>query len=107
MSPCFCTGACQRPPYQCGGYNINYVPPQPWYDQTAYPSYRTPHRCPVCDGQGNVPKGFYQSEAGLIYVDADTALCKSCWGAGVVWEPQDINVTGTSTADGYNTHQSV
>ena len=40
----------------------------------------TPHACPVCQGRGSVPPGFY----GLF--EADRVCCKSCQGTGVVWE---------------------
>lgn len=46
----------------------------------------TPHRCPVCDGRGNVPYGFYSGQP----VGSTTAAplpepCRSCAGSGLVW----------------------
>lgn len=38
-----------------------------------------PHTCPVCDGCGEVPDGFYRrSYTGDI-------KCRSCEGKGIVW----------------------
>lgn len=58
------------PPWT-GGLQINTSPPQ------------QPYRCPVCEGRGNVPAGFYSR------VGASTAAnpenCRSCMGAGIIW----------------------
>lgn len=43
---------------------------------------RIPHRCPVCDGIGFVPSGFY-SPCGTTSFSAEQ--CKTCNGSGVVW----------------------
>lgn len=46
----------------------------------------TPHKCPVCNGTGNVPMGFYypypyrgNTTGGL------TEQCRTCRGSGIVW----------------------
>lgn len=52
---------------------------------------KTPHKCPVCDGRGNVPAGFYNIDpypqatggAGNITLEG---MCRTCNGAGVLWE---------------------
>lgn len=38
----------------------------------------TPSRCPVCEGRGTVPAGFYTAGA----TDAET--CRTCGGSGMV-----------------------
>lgn len=61
-------------------------------DRTGFPEFKTwpvsqtPHRCPVCGGRGNVPRGFYDgletngSSAGQM-----TEPCRACGGNGVLW----------------------
>ena len=51
------------------------------------PSYklyeRTPHTCPVCEGRGFIPDGFY---LGIGHGHStDTEPCRSCNGTGIVW----------------------
>lgn len=47
-----------------------------------------PQRCPVCDGRGTVPMGFYnhtydgQSSSAA---EPPTEPCRGCSGTGVVW----------------------
>jgi hypothetical protein len=49
----------------------------------------TPHRCPVCHGNGQVAKGFYGQTAGQWTTNSVGAdPCRSCAGTGVVWEPE-------------------
>ena len=50
------------------------IPPQPSLQ---------PHRCPVCDGRGSVPAGFY-SPANTTG-SANPEPCRSCGGQGVLW----------------------
>lgn len=45
-----------------------------------------PFRCPVCNGSGCVPQGFYDGMNGTIgtgHTAPDT--CRSCQGTGIVW----------------------
>lgn len=51
----------------------------------------TPHQCPVCNGRGTVPNGFYNSD-GMQYSSAGTwaETCRSCGGTGVVWEREPV-----------------
>lgn len=47
---------------------------------------RTPHSCPVCNGTGKVPAGFYD----LHNTDHSTTpttpeTCRTCNGEGIVW----------------------
>ncbi len=47
---------------------------------------RAPYRCPVCNGNGMVPNGFYSSTTGQWGSTATSAEeCRSCRGTGVVW----------------------
>jgi hypothetical protein len=45
-----------------------------------------PYRCPVCNGNGLVPNGFYSQTSGG-WASASTApeTCRSCDGSGFVW----------------------
>jgi len=45
-----------------------------------------PHRCPVCNGNGLVPNGFYAQTSGN-WSTASTVpeSCRSCYGTGIVW----------------------
>lgn len=56
-----------------------------------------PYKCPVCDGRGFVPNGFYNTTT-QEYVSVNTTpeTCRSCGGTGVVWSilskyPDDDN----------------
>lgn len=46
-----------------------------------------PYKCPVCDGRGNVPRGFYDCNPILHNTSTDCSpeVCKSCGGSGIVW----------------------
>ncbi len=47
-----------------------------------------PHRCPVCDGRGTVPLGFYDGtvdHSGTTTTVPHTENCRSCLGVGVLW----------------------
>src|SRR5208282_6077669 len=41
----------------------------------------TPHKCPVCNGRGKVPAGFYGDQG----TDVSEPPCRSCHGSGLVW----------------------
>ncbi len=47
---------------------------------------RTPYRCPVCNGHGIVPAGFYETTEGC-WTTTSTAPepCRACNGTGIVW----------------------
>jgi len=47
----------------------------------------TPHRCPVCEGTGLVPVGFYRAIGTPDYTTSNAApeQCRSCGGQGIVW----------------------
>lgn len=45
-----------------------------------------PHRCPVCNGNGLVPNGFYMQTSGYWSTSSITPeTCRSCNGTGIVW----------------------
>jgi len=45
-----------------------------------------PHRCPVCNGNGLVPNGFYMQTSGHWSTTSITPeTCRSCNGTGIVW----------------------
>lgn len=52
---------------------------------------KTPHKCPVCDGRGNVPFGFYEAGWTGHYTTGTKPIpvedCRTCNGKGVLWEP--------------------
>ena len=42
-------------------------------------------KCPICDGHGIVPGGFYDSVAGEITTSTvSSEICRNCGGLGVV-----------------------
>lgn len=45
-----------------------------------------PYKCPVCNGKGFVPTGFYNSLSDY-YISTSTAgeKCRSCNGTGITW----------------------
>lgn len=48
--------------------------------------FRAPHRCPVCNGNGLVPNGFYLQTSG--YWSSTSTIpetCRSCNGTGIIW----------------------
>ena len=48
-----------------------------------------PHRCPVCNGKGIVPNGFYNSTGETwATTDASPEICRACNGSGVIWGQQ-------------------
>lgn len=45
-----------------------------------------PHVCPVCNGNGKVPNGFYNQTSGYVSSTSTTPeTCQSCHGTGIVW----------------------
>ena len=46
-----------------------------------------PHKCPICNGNGLVPNGFYRQTSGSWSTsDATPEKCRTCQGTGIVWE---------------------
>lgn len=58
----------------------------------------TVERCPVCNGNGLVPNGFYTQTTGQwSTTDASVETCRSCAGKGyVVVEDDNIEITSTA-----------
>ena len=46
--------------------------------------YMRPYLCPVCDGRGALPRGFYGCPV-VSTTDAMPEMCRSCQGTGIVW----------------------
>lgn len=44
-----------------------------------------PYKCPICDGHGIVPGGFYSSTGGRSISTNSTEPCRACGGTGIVW----------------------
>lgn len=44
-----------------------------------------PYCCPVCNGRGTVPSGFYQTSKFYSVSESSNEMCKSCKGTGVLW----------------------
>lgn len=42
-----------------------------------------PHRCPVCDGRGQVFNGFYPQTDNIVTIGPEH--CRTCSGLGLVW----------------------
>lgn len=78
----------------CGGdLNTGMVCVQCGFDNGNSFTYSTndtkkPHICPVCQGVGRVPAGFYESVGSNTWVNSGgDEECRSCNGTGIVWEP--------------------
>ena len=51
-----------------------------------------PYCCPVCNGRGTVPCGFYQTSKFYSVSESSDEMCKSCKGTGVLWlEDEKLN----------------
>jgi hypothetical protein len=77
----WCSG---RPDTQPGHRKPTYWPwtePGYYIPTVFYPHHQRPHRCPVCEGRGAVPAGFYTGAS----PSTNPETCKSCLGAGVLW----------------------
>jgi DnaJ-class molecular chaperone len=44
-----------------------------------------PYKCPVCNGTGKVPRGFYKDDYGAPTLDGYHEYCRSCNGSGIVF----------------------
>lgn len=62
-------------------------PQPPRLDPMIVTTKQVPHRCPVCEGRGHVPAGFY---TGGLAEGANPEPCRSCKD-GLIW------VTETTT----------
>jgi len=48
--------------------------------------------CPVCQGRGFVPFGFYTSNGETNMITCGTETCRTCGGTGIVWQPNTTPV---------------
>ena len=46
---------------------------------------KQPYKCPVCDGRGVVPAGFYSCYPEYTCSDANNVPCRACKGKGIIW----------------------
>jgi hypothetical protein len=47
---------------------------------------KTPHKCPICEGKGVVPCGFYgTSSSSRLTTEELIDECRTCKGKGIVW----------------------
>lgn len=51
-----------------------------------------PYKCPICNGTGTVPNGFYNQNLDGWYTSTTTRdeTCRSCNGTGIVWERDEL-----------------
>jgi hypothetical protein len=42
-----------------------------------------PFRCPVCEGRGSMPRGFYDRSTTVSSLEPEQ--CRACRGCGIVW----------------------
>ena len=49
------------------------------------PNGRVPYKCPVCEGRGNLPVGFYVPYSNGSSTTAAIESCRSCQGQGVIY----------------------
>lgn len=45
-----------------------------------------PHRCPICEGRGEVGKRLAQTGSVLISAKPQRFRCHGCYGTGIVWD---------------------
>lgn len=50
-----------------------------------------PYKCPICNGTGIVPGGFYLSVNGHSSSNRTTEMCRQCQGSGIVWGIEDCD----------------
>lgn len=55
--------------------------------QYHYVNMQIPHRCPVCEGKGRAPNGFYAAIGVESWSTSDITpeQCRACAGTGVLW----------------------
>ena len=49
-----------------------------------------PHRCPICDGRGIVPGGFYNATGETWTATNAAEPCRACNGIGIIYERGDF-----------------
>lgn len=69
------TYASYLPPHSCSVPGVELLSP----------NKKECHCCPVCNGSGMVPNGFYNSTSGIFITSTTTPItCRSCWGKGYI-----------------------
>lgn len=65
----------------CGGLSYYYGVPTTVNTPTTY-AQAPPYKCPVCEGRGTMPCGFYER----LQITDNTASneCRSCKGTGII-----------------------
>lgn len=50
-----------------------------------------PYKCPICEGRGIVPGGFYNTtvSGGYSVSTNTTEQCRSCMGSGIMWGTEE------------------
>jgi hypothetical protein len=54
-----------------------------------------PFKCPVCEGRGIVPGGFYNSLSNTWLAITVSEPCRSCKGEGIVWGYVTVDLAST------------
>ena len=49
-----------------------------------------PYKCPICEGTGKVPAGFYSM--GVVVSDSKSETCRSCQGTGIAIQMKEIEM---------------
>jgi len=63
---------------------IEFYPVHPIY-KTTYITTGKPHKCPVCEGSGIVPSGFYLKTGDSWTSNTTSEKCRACDGKGIIW----------------------
>jgi len=45
-------------------------------------------KCPVCNGKGVLPHGFYITSETFITSSTEDEICKTCNGQGIIIKPE-------------------
>jgi len=61
----------------------------------------TPHKCPICNGNGIIDAGFYNQTSGYWTSTEGIEACRACNGTGIVWEKIDYSISDPLDADPY------
>lgn len=70
----------------------DYEPAPPMWH---YPAPVAPVKCPVCEGRGNVPAGFYSRSEGITTITNE--VCRTCNGSGIIYPVPQCTTTNSAT----------
>lgn len=65
------------------------------------------YRCPVCEGRGEVPAGFYYQNTSPSVVNTCPELCRSCGGRGVIFDIDVFDKNKQSNGNLATTHSAI